>query len=668
MAIGHDANSWVASGSTETTSVNWSHTIGVGTDRCLIVFVQWFGTTDPSSVTLGGQSLTAVAAATRNGSVSTRMYRLVAPNTGAGTITVTWAATTEFINCGAVSFDGVDQTTPIDATSAGSTGNGSPLSDSVTTVTANAWVVAGAYLQRNATFVAVSPSTLVGQSVVESDRGGAVYRGPIATPASTSASVTYGGPSRSWAMQAVAIRPAAEVVIHTADGAATITKPTADGTGVHTHPADGSPSITPVESTGEATRFIKASGYIHSIISGQTEVDYDAVGDNGAFNGGTGYGSNDLIVLDQGVEVQIDSAPGGVVDAFSLDTSSSGSIILGVPLNYVSGSVGGAGFSLTPQINNVTGNGTDPSITKIEASGSATLPGDLTTADGAPSITTIESAGVSEVVRTADGSPSVTKATADGTGIHTHPADGAPSITKPVADGTAEAIKTADGSPSIVKPTADGTSEIIKTADGAASIAKPTADGTAEAIKTADGSPSVTKPTADGTAEITRTADGAASITKPIAEGTGIGPGVGPDQTADGAPSISNVIAAGIAEVINTADGAASISNITAAGLGVLERIANGGPSVSKATAAGNSFIWPKVYLNTTETLSGATEMSVVSVETDGTGITFNDDAGAPTGSLFLGVENRVNGDVGWIPVTVAAAIGPIVLFGSFGA
>ena len=83
--------------------------------------------------------------------------------------------------------------------------------------------------------------------------------------------------------------------------------------------------------------------------------------------------------------------------------------------------------------------------------------------------------------------------------------------------------------------------------------------------------------------------------------------------------------------------------------------------------AFGNAFIWPRVYLNSTETLTGATEMIVQSVAADGTSITFNDPVGSPTGSLFLGVENRSNGDVGWTPVIVSAN-GPIVIFGSFGA
>jgi len=63
----------------------------------------------------------------------------------------------------------------------------------------------------------------------------------------------------------------------------------------------------------------------------------------------------------------------------------------------------------------------------------------------------------------------------------------------------------------------------------------------------------------------------------------------------------------------------------------------------------------PRVYLNTTETKSGATEMTVTDYNTAGTSITFTDPSGAPTGSLKLGVENTRDQTIGWIDVTVTA-------------
>ena len=54
--------------------------------------------------------------------------------------------------------------------------------------------------------------------------------------------------------------------------------------------------------------------------------------------------------------------------------------------------------------------------------------------------------------------------------------------------------------------------------------------------------------------------------------------------------------------------------------------------------------LFPRVYLNTTQTLAGATRMVVTAANGGGTSITFDDPIGAPTGSLWLGVENTEEG------------------------
>jgi len=87
-------------------------------------------------------------------------------------------------------------------------------------------------------------------------------------------------------------------------------------------------------------------------------------------------------------------------------------------------------------------------------------------------------------------------------------------------------------------------------------------------------------------------------------------------RTGDGSPSISPITAEGVSEILRTATGSPSISPITAEGDGSVtgagpDSSADGSPSIAPITAAGNSFIWPKVYLNTSETLIGATEMTI---------------------------------------------------------
>ena len=76
------------------------------------------------------------------------------------------------------------------------------------------------------------------------------------------------------------------------------------------------------------------------------------------------------------------------------------------------------------------------------------------------------------------------------------------------------------------------------------------------------------------------------------------------------------------------------------------------------ATASGSTKRPPRVYLNTTQTKAGATELPVQSFNDAGTSLTFNDPQGAPTGSLFLGIENTSTRFIDWQAVTVNT--GPI--------
>ncbi len=82
-------------------------------------------------------------------------------------------------------------------------------------------------------------------------------------------------------------------------------------------------------------------------------------------------------------------------------------------------------------------------------------------------------------------------------------------------------------------------------------------------------------------------------------------------------------------------------------------KTASGTPSISKPTSSGASHIWPRVYLNTSETKAGATEMTVTAANAAGTSITFTDPEGAPIGALFLGVERQRDDKIAWIAVTV---------------
>jgi hypothetical protein len=80
----------------------------------------------------------------------------------------------------------------------------------------------------------------------------------------------------------------------------------------------------------------------------------------------------------------------------------------------------------------------------------------------------------------------------------------------------------------------------------------------------------------------------------------------------------------------------------------------SGTPSIFLPTVSSSTKRPPRVYLNTTQTKAGATELAVQSYNDAGTSLTFNDPQGTgPTGSAFLGIENTSTRFIDWQAVTV---------------
>ena len=135
-AIAFDSASSVEANATAA-SASWNHTTGTGYNRLLLVAVGVHvatGTpTTVTNVTYGGLLLTQVTTAlysSTNPQVRTYIFSLTNPASGINTIKVTFAVSTLYV-CGAVTYSGVDQTTPIQ-TSNTATGSGTSQSVSVT--------------------------------------------------------------------------------------------------------------------------------------------------------------------------------------------------------------------------------------------------------------------------------------------------------------------------------------------------------------------------------------------------------------------------------------------------------------------------------------------------------------------------------------------------------
>lgn len=246
-------------------------------------------------------------------------------------------------------------------------------------------------------------------------------------------------------------------------------------------------------------------------------------------------------------------------------------------------------------------------------------------------------------------------------------ASGSPTIENITSTGAAKLGRKASGSPTIANVTTTGSATKVRTASGSPTIATVTSTGSATAKKIASGSPFIETLTTTGTATTRKVASGSPSIGNLSTTGTATA-----KKVASGSPFIETLTSTGSAAAYKVASGSPTIENLTSTGVatrtGTVDQTASGSPTLPNITAVGNSFIWPKVWLNASQTLSGATEMQVTSVSSDGTSITFTDPAGGPTGAgLWLGVENRANSDIGWIQVTVTDGA-PLVVFGGFGA
>src|SRR5262245_2103635 len=151
-AVGFDAASRAATTTTGRTSLAWSHTIGGGADRVLLVGVAVEDTTTTdaniTSVTYNGVALTAVPNSKINGGgtgiIQTQLFYLLnatLAGAGAHTVNVTTQGPVDGISAGAVSFTGVNQAAPGPAATKVDTSGADSISTSITSTVANSWIV-----------------------------------------------------------------------------------------------------------------------------------------------------------------------------------------------------------------------------------------------------------------------------------------------------------------------------------------------------------------------------------------------------------------------------------------------------------------------------------------------------------------------------------------------
>jgi len=197
-----------SSASTNGTTLIWSHTVGNGNNRILIVGVAIHNSVRTvSSATYGSQNLTFIGQSMDgSGKVEVNLYQLLAPPVGTANVTIV-INVGDRISGGSVSFTGVSQTTPLGAfASAG----GSGLSGSVNVASATNEVVVD-IMGATADALTLTPGSLQTQQWNKSS--GVTGPGDVIGASSTQSGAPTTtmswslGASKPWCLGAVPLRP-----------------------------------------------------------------------------------------------------------------------------------------------------------------------------------------------------------------------------------------------------------------------------------------------------------------------------------------------------------------------------------------------------------------------------------------------------------------------------
>jgi parallel beta-helix repeat protein len=223
-AIAYVASSNTNSGGATSNTMSWTHALGnpSGNKRLVIVGVT-SENGDPAaqvinSITFNGVAMTAVAGATgTNGSNRIDMYYILDANlpasAGSYTITVNYGGSVTHTSAGAIELSGVAQgAREAVATSTASSANS--ISTSVTTLTADAWVVSMLGASEGTTF-GLTVSTANSTERWENASSTALAAGStLATTTTGSKTVTWTGSAsiNRWAQSLAAFAPATATV------------------------------------------------------------------------------------------------------------------------------------------------------------------------------------------------------------------------------------------------------------------------------------------------------------------------------------------------------------------------------------------------------------------------------------------------------------------------
>jgi hypothetical protein len=204
-AVAFDAASRAATTTTGRTSLSWSHALGGGTDRILIVGVA-VEDASTADATVTGVTFNGVALATVGGSkgsgggtgiIQTQLFHLLGgslPAAGTYTVVVSFQGPVDGISAGAVSLTGVSQTAPTGIFKVDTSG-ADAISTSINVGTAGSWVVDVVGSGNSGSFTAASGQT-ERWDIAASGMTGATSTKPVAAAGATTLGWTHSGANR----------------------------------------------------------------------------------------------------------------------------------------------------------------------------------------------------------------------------------------------------------------------------------------------------------------------------------------------------------------------------------------------------------------------------------------------------------------------------------------
>lgn len=203
-AVGVDDSSSASGVGTQV--LQWTHTVGAGSNRLLVVGVSIRGNRTVTGITYAGQGLTFLGASSNNNNrVRAEIWYLVAPPTGTATVAVNLSANARFTS-GAVSFTGALQTGPV-GPFLSNAGQGSV--DPTLTMTS----AAGELVLDVVAVAGIDQGLTPGGGQTEMwnlESGGHISGAASTEPGASSVTMSWSKARRGrWAMGATSIRPAA---------------------------------------------------------------------------------------------------------------------------------------------------------------------------------------------------------------------------------------------------------------------------------------------------------------------------------------------------------------------------------------------------------------------------------------------------------------------------